>query len=191
MRRTFRTIGGQYPSMDYRGFANRLRSCNDPWALMYDVQVEWDVPRSGAKVYSIEEIEAAESRLGFSLPKTLRDWYQLAWNPWFLTTLTCTVHEQPQPRKSRFANGLRVFPKDAGENGLVVFIADYQCCWECGFRVRDAHLDDPPVCIGRTFDDDYNETPLDEWEQHGDSLTSFMLQLLLGSLATDHPLLLA
>ena len=153
--------------IDYGQLAGRLAAAGDRWALMREIQAEWGVPSAGAEGVPAAEVAAAETRLGFTLPAALKAWYALPSNPYFLKPRLFWTHlNRPEL--------LEVWPEDVvGPDALIVFQSEYQNCCEWAFRVRDAHLPDPPVLCGST------EGEAADWLPQNDTLTEHLLQLLL------------
>jgi hypothetical protein len=129
---------------------------------------DWDLPRSAGEGVPASEIAQAEERLGFRLPAAYKEWCRLPFNPFVSEPRLFWTH-------MRWPADLRVWPDEAGEDGLVVFKAEYQHCCEWAFRVRDAGQEDPPVLIGGTE----GEMVVDQWRQQSATFSGFMLQLLM------------
>jgi hypothetical protein len=72
-------------------------------------------------------------------------------------------------------NRLKVWPRDAGQEGLLVFKTEYEACCEWAFLVKDAALPDPPVYHGSTE----NRLPVQEWKLQNETFSGFMLELLM------------
>lgn len=155
-------------TVDYGGFADRLAAAGDRWALMREIQQEWNVPWAGAQGYSAAEIAAAEARLG-TLPAALKTWYTLPSNPYFLKPRLFWTH-------LKTPGDLEAWPEDAPRSeALLVFQTEYQNCCEWAFRAGDAALPDPPVLIGSTD----GGVPPAEWQVQNETLSEHLLQLLL------------
>lgn len=71
--------------IDYGDFATRLISRKDRWSLLAEYVREWNLPIEGKSRYSDKDVEEAEARLGFKLPISLWEWYQLPFQPYQLT----------------------------------------------------------------------------------------------------------
>lgn len=159
--------------IDYRDFPDRFNARVDRWGLMEEFLRDWELPNSPGGLIPLAEREAirasAEERLQFRLPAAYNEWCQLPFNPFVAEPRLYWTHMLWFP-------DLEVWPEGAGADGLVVFKREYQNCCEWAFRVRDAGLDDPPVFIGSTQNED---VPVTEWQLQNATFSGFMLQLLM------------
>lgn len=155
-------------AVDYSIYRERLVAQSDRWSLMFEFLHDWDLPREGAETVADTEIIEAETRLGLTLPKALKEWFQLPFNPFVLDCRLFWTHMV-------WPQDLKVWPKDGGNDGAIVFKTEYQGCCDWAFLAKDAHLDDPPVFIGVADDD----SSASEWQLQNETFSGFMLQLLM------------
>jgi len=159
--------------IDYRGLSRSVQCQSRRWGLMEEFLRNWELPNSPGGLIPIAERDAiracAEERLQFRLPAAYNEWCQLPFNPFVANPRLYWTHMLWFP-------DLKVWPEGAGADGLVVFKREYQNCCAWAFRVRDAGLDDPPVFIGSTQNED---VPITEWQLQNATFSGFMLQLLM------------
>jgi hypothetical protein len=97
------------------------------WQLMKSVIEEWLRPLTAADGTAPEELDRVEGRLGCRLPKTLREWYELAGEA---VDIWCCQDRLSVPFIDR---------------EVLVFCVENQAIWTMGVRVSDLGRDDPPV----------------------------------------------
>jgi hypothetical protein len=143
-------------------FAARLAERKDRWSLLTDFVAEWHTPLQEGGGCSPKELDAAERRLGLTLPLALREWYQLAGKREDVTA-TCNFLASPEE--------LEIME----ENGLLVFYCENQQVVEWGVQEADLALADPPVWLDNSGLHSTRQEPVRE----NDTLSEFALQMVV------------
>ena len=147
---------------DARQFAARLAEREDRWSLLTDFVAEWHMPLQAGDGYSPKELDAAEQRLGLTLPLALREWYRLIGRREDITSM----------------QNFLVSPEGLGIhkwNGLLVFQCENQQVAEWGFQEADLGLADPPVWLDDSGLHDTQQEPV----QENNMLSEFVLQIVV------------
>jgi hypothetical protein len=116
-------------------------------------------PLSSGDGFSDDEVASAEQRLGFRLPRLLREFYLLA----------------GRRRDINHAHNQLVHPNDlrVDDENLVFYVENQAACvW--GVAAEDLDAADPPVVRG----DSLAGVALWEWEPESEPLSSFLLAML-------------
>ncbi len=121
-------------------FAARLAARKDRWSLLTDFVAEWHTPLQEGDGYSAAELDAAEQRLGLTLPLALREWYQLAGKRTDLFAIDPYDFTRPSDLS---------IEEDDGH--VLWLFSETQAIVSWGIRQQDLSQDDPPVYSENTY----------------------------------------
>lgn len=128
---------------------------SDRWALLCDVTAQWYPPIESQDGVSLDELDAAETRMSMSLPAALREWYALSgWRQDIWSSQDNLL----------LPNEFRV------NSEHIVFLTENQEVVEWGISIADHQMEDPPVYV--TSVDDSNV-----WFKENESISEFALQM--------------
>jgi hypothetical protein len=120
----------------------------------------WHPPLGKGDGVPVEELDAAEERLGVALPVALREWYQLAGRR---ADITATQNILLSPDQ------LSLEPTvPDGEGRVLVFHVENQGVVRWGILLRDFDLPDPPVVLDATG-----------WQVENQHVSEFALQMVV------------
>ena len=152
------------------------------WRLIERFAQTWGNPLCKGDGYSEAELMTAEQRLGLRLPTALREAYvmfgrrqDLVGPPDGLRPLLSP--ERLYTQKLHAAGGIE----------LLIFHSENYGCWDCGIRLTDLDLPDPPTVFWNTCGDDDCQTFGAVWL---DRLSIACIEIVLTqSLLSDDPAL--
>ncbi len=124
------------------------------WRRVQDFVAAWHRPLVPSDGLDLIAIRAAENHLGFSLPRTLQEWYLLAGRR---KDLNATQDFFYSP------DALRV------NDHILVFYEENQACYDCGSLLSTLDQPDPPVLVTNGMN----------WVAHSPSLSEFIYRMVL------------
>lgn len=157
--------------VDYGHFSARLANQPDRWSLLAEFQREWGFTETDPEPWTAADLTGDFTAVhGFAPPAALVEWLSWPDNSFNVRCRLYWTHlEWPEPDEPELTDlDYRRLP---GERQVISFMAEYQYCNRWGFRVADAHLEDPPVYLSRTDDDAEDDWVLQdrsvsEWALH-------------------------
>lgn len=129
------------------------------WELMKEFLSRWYSPLSPGDGFGEEELEGAELRLGFPLPRALCEWYGLA-----------GCRKDVWSRQDELLPPKRLYIAD----GVLIFYIENQSVVRWGVPLSERGQDDPPVVVE-------DDEPLGGWRTENASTSEFALQMLVFS----------